>query len=228
MDRIPMRIGAIFGQLTIIKELPDKQVPTRVYRRCLVKCACGNTKAINYKTLTSSRPTISCGCAVGPKPTHNSSKTRLYKIWIGMKSRCYRPNCNTYKHYGAKGIRVSNDWTKSFINFEIWALANGYADNLSIDRIDNTGDYIANNCRFTTNSVQGHNQGLRTNNTSGIKGIYYVRKHKIWTACTRVNGKKLYLRPFKTKEEATEALLNFLKENNLTEHIRGQAYDQNI
>ena len=80
------------------------------------------------------------------------SKTRLYTIWIGMKSRCYNPKYPHYKRYGGRGLTVYFGWKDDYLAFKSWAISNGYIDTLTIDRIDNDKGYQPDNCRWITRS----------------------------------------------------------------------------
>ena len=88
------------------------------------------------------------------------SHKRLHNIWCSMRQRCEKPNCSGYRKYGAKGIRVCDEW-QQFESFMAWSLSNGYNDTLSIDRIDPLGNYEPSNCRWVTQKEQQNN---RTNN----------------------------------------------------------------
>lgn len=131
--------------------------------RCV--CDCGKEIVATSENLKNGHCT-SCGCLskeriaeIGrTRATHRGSKTRLYKIWTGMKRRCLEPNNIKYSIYGGRGITVCSEWLHSFENFRDWAMANGYADNLTIDRLDSNGNYEPSNCRWATHSEQNKNR----------------------------------------------------------------------
>lgn len=85
------------------------------------------------------------------------SKTRIYRIWQLMKRRCNSPTCKSYKDYGERGISICDEWN-DFRNFKRWALEHGYADNLTIERIDVDGNYCPENCTWITIQQQERNR----------------------------------------------------------------------
>ena len=94
--------------------------------------------------------------------------TRIYEIWCGMKKRCYNENDRSYARYGGRGITVCEEWKNDFSAFYNWAMQNGYAENLTIDRIDNSKGYCPDNCRIATWSEQQNNS--RNNHRITING----------------------------------------------------------
>lgn len=87
---------------------------------------------------------------------NGESTTRLCRIWSSMRGRCLNPKKSDYRYYGGKGVRVCEEWN-DYENFKKWALENGYAENLTIDRINVDGDYEPQNCRWSTRKVQANN-----------------------------------------------------------------------
>ena len=125
-------VGQKFGRLTVIERAENKN--GRVAWIC--KCDCGKFTTVISKTLVNG-DTKSCGCYHKDKVSvHNKSKTRLYNIYVHVKQRCYNSKDDRYKNYGSRGITVCDEWLNDFQAFYDWAMANGYRDDLTIDRID--------------------------------------------------------------------------------------------
>ncbi len=155
--------GKRFGRLVAISCAGKNKYNKTLW---LCKCDCGNEKAIALDQLTSGG-TRSCGCleyenrqmfGTRSKRTHEQTKTRLYRIWLGMKTRCYNKNDAHWKDYGSRGISVCEEWRNGFEAFRDWALKNGYDESLTIDRIDPNGGYAPSNCRWVTPADQQRNK----------------------------------------------------------------------
>lgn len=145
--------GKVVGNLTVIKPI------SKCRWEC--KCICGNVISKKTSELYLDEQ-LSCGCTrrevqKQAVSTHKESHTRLFKIWTGMRGRCNTKTSGGYKDYGGRGIKVDERWN-DFNVFKKWALDNGYADNLSIDRIDVNGNYCPENCRWITMKDQAHNK----------------------------------------------------------------------
>ena len=146
--------GRTFGRLTVLSYV-DKG-------RWLCQCECGTKKIVSGHNLKIGA-TKSCGCwrrkiLRETHLKHGGDGTRLFHIWTNMRRRCYNMNHHKYHNYGERGIRVCDEWLWDFVPFRDWAMANGYSDTLSIDRIDVNGDYKPSNCRWATAKQQARNR----------------------------------------------------------------------
>lgn len=151
--------GQRFGRLTVVKRIVSNK-GKRYLWEC--KCDCGNVTYITTSHLTDGN-TKSCGCLYAESrhainKTHGGSGTRLYRIWVDIKTRCYNAKSTNYYKYGGRGICMCDEWFEKYQSFENWALANGYAENLTIDRINPNDDYKPSNCRWVTQKVQQNNR----------------------------------------------------------------------
>lgn len=137
------------------------------------------------------------------------NKHPLIHVYTGMKQRCYNANSKFYSHYGARGITVCERWLgvdgyKNFI-----ADMGERPAGLSIDRINNDGNYEPNNCRWANTSTQMANRGMLSTNKTGVIGIYFYKwsKKNQWKAEISVNSKKIHLGTFRTRDDALAARL---------------------
>lgn len=175
-------IGKRFGRLVVIEEAGRDKFGEVQW---LCRCDCGNSKTSSGSRLRKGKCT-SCGCyqkeaIVRAKKKHGMFGTRIYNIWSSMLQRCTNPNNAKFKNYGGRGISVCDDWSNSFEAFYEWSMSNGYADNLTIDRIDVNGNYEPSNCRWIGMIDQENN---RTNNVLiTIGGVTKTR-----TEWCRING----------------------------------------
>lgn len=120
---------------------------------------------------------------MGAKLVHGEGKSRLYNIWRHMRRRCYDSGDKDFPNYGGRGITFCEEWG-SYLRFREWAVCNGYNDGLTIDRIDNNGNYEPSNCRWTTLTVQNNN---RRNNV----WLTYKGKSRTIAEWSRITGIKL-------------------------------------
>jgi hypothetical protein len=197
--------GMVFGKLTAInidskpKEHPEKW---------LCQCSCGNTKIANKASLINGS-TKSCGCyrkellaKRNTKSSLNIISERIFRTWTSMKSRCYLKTNVSYSVWGGRGIKICDDWL-SFENFQEWALSNGYADNLTIDRIDNDKNYQPNNCQW----ISREENARKKRNTIYLTVLGITKTRRQWRAFSQEN----HLRGYAIcMERSNESFVDFL------------------
>lgn len=206
-------IGQRFGRWVVTGYGKPKLQTTGAYKttwHCM--CDCGNERDVLESNLIRGIST-SCGCLRSEKcgdrlrelnRTHGGSQTRLFRIWSGIKSRCFDKNEPAYPRYGGRGIVMCQEWKEDFAKFRDWSLSHGYTDELTCDRIDNDKGYSPDNCRWVTMKVQSRNT-RRTHyltingetlsvadwaDRNGIKkDLVYFRLKKGWTPEEAVSTK---------------------------------------
>lgn len=173
MSRFIDLTGQKFGRLTVLRNL-GKGKDSRF--KFLCKCECGKEVEVKGVYLTTNQ-VRSCGCLAhdisrenalkrnkGNKfgEKHGKSHTKLYKIWKGVRMRCYSKTCKGYKNYGGRGIKMCEEWKSNFESFYEWAMSNGYFEGkrgeCTIERKDVNGDYEPDNCEWRTIQEQQNNK----------------------------------------------------------------------
>lgn len=147
-----------YGRLTVIADA-GKRGHNHQYVLC--RCDCGVEKEIRLEHLSSGK-IVSCGCHKQEMATKHGLCRRnnehpLYNVWEGIIARCENPNSVGYKNYGGRGIKVCKEWhdAEKFID---WAILNGWQKGLTVNRINNDGNYEPDNCELTTMKVQARNK----------------------------------------------------------------------
>lgn len=192
MGMIKRRIepGMKYGMLTAIKDAKKKD--SKGESMWLFRCDCGKEKEIRASRVVSGGAK-SCGCKssrlTNSWEKHGLYKTDLYKRWKAMNSRCAAYDDVHQKRYLERNIKVCNEW-REFLPFYEWAISNGYRKDLTLDRIDNNGDYDPSNCRWATIKQQANNK----ENTIRITWNGEERPLSEWAELLNIKRATLYRR----------------------------------
>lgn len=199
---VPDLVGKRVGRLLVV-DIHDKDSTNNI--RWLCRCDCGNTCTPRTTALVL-ETTLSCGClgrevSSEVHTTHGMSDSPEYESWRAMRRRCNDPGAGNYKHYGAKGITVCDQWNKSFEAF--------YKDmgqrplGTTLDRENPKGNYEPGNCRWADPFTQSFNQGPSVKNTSGVVGVQ--QRVNQWVATLRYRGEEYLQRSFDSFDRAVQA-----------------------
>lgn len=175
--------------MILIKDLGWQDTNKSRKRVGIFKCEqCETIYTLDYRAIKS-RVCLKCSSY-----KHGYSRDRVYGIYKGIIRRCYNEKYKEYANYGGRGIKVCEEWLNNRVSFFDWAMKNGYSDDLSIDRIDNDGNYEPNNCRWVDDITQAKNKRLLTiRNNSGFRGVGFNKNTKKWRAKIMFNGKIIHL-----------------------------------
>lgn len=152
---------------------------------------------------------------------HHESFTRLYGIWKGIKRRCRGTDKENAKYYSEKGITVCAEWAASYTAFRCWALANGYSDTLTIDRVDNNGNYTPQNCRWVDRKTQNRNFSRNRN----ITAFGETKTLAEWCESLKINRKTTEYRinhGWKHEDALTFPVMSFKEVGKLRKNRRGR------
>lgn len=183
-------IGQKFNMLTIISHKKKGKYNCN-YFVCL--CDCGKISEIRAGHILNDNQ-FSCGC-IRTKYEDSKVGTVLYNTWNKMMHRCYNQKNQKYPIYGARGIKICDEWKNNYDSFYQWSINNGFKLGLSIDRINNNGNYEPSNCRWTTKKQQMNNTSRNryltfNNETHTLAEWSEILNIKYGTICSRLHRNK--------------------------------------
>ena len=216
--------GNIIGsnRIVFISEVASQVKGSMRLRYAKFQCHCGNffeTKICAVKT----NHTTSCGCIrrirhLESITTHGMRHTSIYNTWDAIRQRISNENSAWFKNYGGRGIIMFPPWIHDFQLFleYVSALPNYGVKGLTLDRINNNGNYEPGNLRWTTYHIQLTNTRMKKTNTSGYTGVSWFQNH--WVSQIQIMYKNVKIGYFDTKEQAVTARNNYIIVNNLSEY----------
>lgn len=212
MPKVLDLTGQVFTRLTAIKFVGHNKDGKRLW---LCQCSCGNTKETTVYSLTA-KQTQSCGCMQSEnakkqfdlieRKTHGLSKEPIYIVWKNMKSRCDDVNQPAYKNYGGRGISYCKEW-ESFENF--YKDMGDVPEGLTLERINNEGNYEPSNCRWATNSEQIRNRRRSDSYMSRHEGVSWNNQLNKWKGTVGHEGKQHHVGYFIDENECYEVVRAF-------------------
>mgnify|MGYP003657821546 FL=1 len=155
---------------------------------------------------------------------HGKTYTKIYYIWYNIKHRCYKKVNKNYKDYGGRGIIMQEDWINDLFKFEEYIESlNGYSSELvgnggiSLDRINNDGNYEEGNLRWASEQTQKRNRRIPCTNKTGFMGVSFHKLAKKYRARITVDKREIYLGIKETAIEAYQLRIDYIKKHNLKE-----------
>jgi len=225
MKRIEYKNGDQVGECIYLYDIEPYILNGKTpFRRAIFRCKCGNEFKAKLN-LVKFGSVKSCGCLKSipennPKYRHGLAGTKEYKLWCSIKKRCYNEKEPAYKYYGGRCINIYNEWfndPKSFIGY-IKSLPGYGSHGLTLDRINNDGNYEPGNLRWASRHIQSTNQRAKKNNKSGYIGAVYNKNANKYSSLIILNKKRIYLGFFVNPRNAAIARDIYIIKNNLSEY----------
>lgn len=209
-------VGKVYGNFEVLEYYGyiDYNGAKHYYYNC--KCLLCNSNTLKERSSIINNSYISCGCnqkkivreIMYKKEIHTPEMERLTRIYNNMKRRCYNKNDDAYPNYGGRGICVCDEWLgdNGLSNFRNWAINNGYHNGLTIDRINNNGNYEPSNCQWITRRDQSFNRRSNTYISYGSNGIIYTLPITVWAKILHIDRRVIQNRLVKYKWNVTDTI----------------------